>query len=260
MSMKLAAREVKFEAMVSSLPKEIVHDILLRLPPKALIRCTSVSKPWNSMIKSPSFIRTHLSLTIDFNQFGTHQLLLHCVRGDNPVEQNYYLHYDNHAFDEYCKLEYPSVPKRNRFLRVAFVNGAVHWLAWRCLNDGRYQNFILAIDVDGELFCEIRVLKSFRQDEPLDYHLSVSGDGNSIAMFTTTRGRNCPEDFLDIWVMKEYGIEDSWAKLITLHRIRKQGCPTSPYVLGTVVKWCPDFITCSRKKRRMYWDFLRDAL
>ncbi|TQE04228.1 hypothetical protein C1H46_010222 [Malus baccata] len=47
-------------------------------------------------------------------------------------------------------------------------------------------------------------------------HLSVSGDGNSIAMFTTTRGRNCPEDFLDIWVMKEYGIEDSWAKLITL--------------------------------------------
>ncbi|XP_070663554.1 putative disease resistance RPP13-like protein 1 [Malus domestica] len=254
------AREVKFEAMVSSLPKEIVHDILLRLPPKALIRCTSVSKPWNSMIKSPSFIRTHLSLTIDFNQFGTHQLLLHCVRGDNPVEQNYYLHYDNHAFDEYCKLEYPSVPKRNRFLRVAFVNGAVHWLAWRCLNDGRYQNFILAIDVDGELFCEIRVLKSFRQDEPLDYHLSVSGDGNSIAMFTTTRGRNCPEDFLDIWVMKEYGIEDSWAKLITLHRIRKQGCPTSPYVLGTVVKWCPDFITCSRKKRRMYWDFLRDAL
>nr|XP_028943777.1 uncharacterized protein LOC114819434 isoform X2 [Malus domestica] len=117
--------------MVSSLPKEIVHDILLRLPPKALMRCTSVSKPWNSMIKSPSFIRTK-----------------------------------------------------------AFVNWAVHWLAWRCLNDGRYQNFILAIDVDG--------------------------DGNSVAMFTTTRGRNCPEDFLDIWVMKEYGIEDSWAKLITL--------------------------------------------
>nr|XP_028943776.1 uncharacterized protein LOC114819434 isoform X1 [Malus domestica] len=174
-------------------------------------------------------IRTHLSRTIDFKQFGTHRLLLHCVSGDNPVEQNYYLHYDNHAFDEYCKLEYPSVPKRKRFLRVvgmrgseyflwayslarglwsspcsfdpvckvfysckfqAFVNWAVHWLAWRCLNDGRYQNFILAIDVDG--------------------------DGNSVAMFTTTRGRNCPEDFLDIWVMKEYGIEDSWAKLITL--------------------------------------------
>ncbi|RXH85078.1 hypothetical protein DVH24_041846 [Malus domestica] len=132
----LLSGEVKFEAMVSSLPKEIVRVILLRLPPKALIRCTSVSKPWNSMIKNPSFIRTHLSCAIDFNQFGTHHLLLQCVRGDNPVEQNYYLHYDNHAFDDYCKLEYPSVPKRNRFLRVAFVNEAVHWQAWRRLNDG----------------------------------------------------------------------------------------------------------------------------
>nr|BBC44088.1 predicted putative disease resistance protein RGA3 isoform X2 [Malus domestica] len=184
--------EVKFEAMVSSLPKEIVCDILLRLPPKALIRCTSVSKPWNSMIKNPSVVHTHLRHTIDFNQFGTHHLLLR----DNPVEQNYYLHLDNHAFDEYCKLEYPSVSKRNRFPRVVYSLARGLWSSprsfdpiWCSLNDGRYQNFILAIDVD---------------------------DGNSIAMFTTTRGRNCPEDFLDIWVMKEYGIEDSWAKLITL--------------------------------------------
>ncbi|TQE04229.1 hypothetical protein C1H46_010223 [Malus baccata] len=96
------------------------------------------------------------------------------------------------------------------------VNGAVHWQAWRCLDDGRYQNFILAFDVDSELFHEIKVPKSFRQDKPLDYHLSVSGDGNSIAMFTMPRGHNCTEDFLDIWVMTEYGIDDSWAKLITL--------------------------------------------
>ncbi|TQE04169.1 hypothetical protein C1H46_010163 [Malus baccata] len=101
--------------MVSSLPKEIVRVILLRLPPKALIRCISVSKPWNSMIKNPSFNRTH-------------HLLLQCVRGDNPVEQNYYLHYDNHAFDEYCKLEYPSVPKRNLFLSVVGIRGSEYFL------------------------------------------------------------------------------------------------------------------------------------
>ncbi|TQD85015.1 hypothetical protein C1H46_029406 [Malus baccata] len=35
-------------------------------------------------------------------------------------------------------------------------------------------------------------------------------------MFTMPRGHNCTEDFLDIWVMTEYGIDDSWAKLITL--------------------------------------------
>lgn len=44
------------------------------------------------------------------------------------MEQNYYLHYDNHAFDEYCKLEYPSVPKRNRFLRVVGIRGSEYFL------------------------------------------------------------------------------------------------------------------------------------
>lgn len=118
--------------MIHKFPDEIIHDILLRLPPKALIRCTSVCKPWNSMIKKPSFIRTHLRRAIDFNnQFGTHLLFLHCVPEagyGKPREDHYTLHYDNHTFDEYCKLEFPIVPTWNKFLRIVGICNGLAFL------------------------------------------------------------------------------------------------------------------------------------
>ncbi|CAN6696581.1 unnamed protein product [Malus baccata var. baccata] len=123
--------------MAHNVPEEIIHDILFRLPPKSLIRCTSVCRPWNSMIKSPSFIRTHLSRTVDLtNQFGTHLLLLDCVRplysdvNDKfPMDRYCSLRYDNLAFDEYCKLEFPVASKeelhRPNLLVFGICNGLV---------------------------------------------------------------------------------------------------------------------------------------
>ncbi|KAB2604118.1 F-box protein CPR30-like [Pyrus ussuriensis x Pyrus communis] len=324
--------------MIHKFPEEIIHDILFRLPSKTLIRCTSVCKPWNSMIKNPSFIRTHLNRTINLNnQFGTHLRLLHCVPGarcssdvnisvDEPREEQFYLHYDNHAFDEYCKLEFPIFPREemhNKFLRVvgicnglvfladdkdclgytfmlcnpsmrksvtvpkphltfntigpyyacigfgfdaatndykvvrlitdqcvdpntfyevyslaggswseprsldhvcevkdprkpqAFVNGAIHWEACRRLKNGDYEDFILAYDLGSDSFRGIMAPKSFHSS--WTSQLSVSGDGKSIALFQpylTNTKKRC----VDIWVMKEYGKEESWTKLTTLSR------------------------------------------
>ncbi|KAM3009725.1 hypothetical protein FF2_028627 [Malus domestica] len=87
--------------------------------------------------KSQLYIRTHLNRTISLNQFGTQLRLLHWVprailssnvnvREDKPREEHYHLQYDNHAFDEYCKLEFPIVPKMNKFLHVVGIcNGLV---------------------------------------------------------------------------------------------------------------------------------------
>ncbi|XP_050139172.1 F-box protein CPR1-like [Malus sylvestris] len=284
--------------MIHKFPEEIIHDILFRLPPKTLIRCTPVCKPWNSMIKNPSFIRTHLNRTINLNnQFGTHLRLLHCVPGDilssnvnisvdEPREEQFYLHYDNHAFDEYCKLEFPIFPREemhNKFLRVvgicnglvfladdkdclgytfmlcnpsmrklitdqcedpntfyevyslaggswseprsldhvcevtdprkpqAFVNGAIHWEACRRLKNGDYEDFILAYDLGSDSFRGIMAPKSFRSS----WTTQLSVYGKSIALFQpylTNTEKLC----LDIWVMKEYGKEESWTKLTTL--------------------------------------------
>lgn len=54
-----------------NLPDELVIDILLCLPPKTLVEFTAVRKSWYSLIKNPSFIKTHLekSLANDINGY-----------------------------------------------------------------------------------------------------------------------------------------------------------------------------------------------
>lgn len=47
--------------MSDYIPEEILIDILVKLPVKSLIRATGVCKAWQSLIRSPSFISTHLS-------------------------------------------------------------------------------------------------------------------------------------------------------------------------------------------------------
>ncbi|XP_008235756.1 PREDICTED: uncharacterized protein LOC103334558 [Prunus mume] len=55
-------------------PEEIVYEILLRLPVKSLLRFTTVCKSWNCMIKSSTFIHTHLKSN---HRNDDVQLLLH---------------------------------------------------------------------------------------------------------------------------------------------------------------------------------------
>ncbi|KAL6291135.1 hypothetical protein ACE6H2_008645 [Prunus campanulata] len=316
----------------------IIQEILLRLPVKSVIKCTSVCKTWRSMIINQSFIRTHLSPTVHVNNLNdSHLFLIHRVAGtrsitvfhkaivDDVQEEVYSLHYDNQAFDEYSKVEFPIAPKQelyDRHLRVvgtcnglfcladdifrygynifiwnpairklvtlprpgvsfmvhggynasigfgfdantndykvvrlvnlldtsddsttlaevysiatsswtsldfvspscilrvresqAFVNGTLHWPVLRRTDYGN-EYFILTFDVSSKLFREMPVPKSLICDFKLGLKLSVSGDGKSIALFSMDS--KCEDRFLDIWVMKEYGIKESWTKLITL--------------------------------------------
>ncbi|PQP97715.1 F-box/kelch-repeat protein [Prunus yedoensis var. nudiflora] len=331
-------QEFKIEAISCTFPREIIQEILLRLPVKSVIKCTSVCKTWRSMIINQSFIRTHLSPTVHVNNLNdSHLFLIHRVAGtgsitvfhkaivDDVQEEVYSLHYDNQAFDEYSKIEFPIAPKQelyDRHLRMvgtcnglicladdifrygynifiwnpairklvtlprpgvsfmvhggynaaigfgfdantndykvvrlvnlldtsadsttlaevysiassswtsldfvspscilrvresqAFVNGTLHWPVLRRTDYGN-EYFILTFDVSSKLFREMPVPKSLICDFRLGLKLSVSGDGKSIALFSMDS--KCEDRFLDIWVMKEYGIKESWTKLITL--------------------------------------------
>nr|XP_011460736.1 PREDICTED: F-box/kelch-repeat protein At3g23880-like [Fragaria vesca subsp. vesca] len=46
--------------MMEAIPEDIIQEIFLKLPIKSLLRCTTVCKSWLSLIKSSSFIDTHL--------------------------------------------------------------------------------------------------------------------------------------------------------------------------------------------------------
>ncbi|KAM7497593.1 hypothetical protein LguiA_022007 [Lonicera macranthoides] len=62
------------------IPPELLIDILTRLPVKTLLRYTSVSKSWHSLITSPSFIATHLNNQRNLNNQTPFLLFRHCTQ------------------------------------------------------------------------------------------------------------------------------------------------------------------------------------
>ncbi|KAK1377759.1 F-box domain-containing protein [Heracleum sosnowskyi] len=61
---------------------DLLNEILLRLPVKSLLRFKAVSKPWCSLISSPTFVISHYSLTMKMP--GANQTLI----GQNQICNN----------------------------------------------------------------------------------------------------------------------------------------------------------------------------
>nr|ABH03471.1 S haplotype-specific F-box protein 26 [Prunus cerasus]ABW08116.1 S haplotype-specific F-box protein 26 [Prunus cerasus] len=94
--------------------KEIVIDILVRLPAKSLLRFLSTCKSWSDLIGSSSFVSTHLHRNVTKH---THVYLL-CLhhpnfeRNEDPddpyVEQEFqWSLFSNETFEECSKLSHP---------------------------------------------------------------------------------------------------------------------------------------------------------
>ncbi|KAL7148369.1 hypothetical protein ABFS83_06G173700 [Erythranthe nasuta] len=56
-------RRIEIPAAAETLPEEIIEQILLNLPVKSLLKFTSVSKSWRSLISSNRFIEAHLEFS-----------------------------------------------------------------------------------------------------------------------------------------------------------------------------------------------------
>ncbi|KAL2463316.1 F-box/kelch-repeat protein [Forsythia ovata] len=58
-----------------NLPREIITEILLRLPVKSLLKFRCVSKSWLSLISSPRFIKTHLEISTNNNIYSHNKII-----------------------------------------------------------------------------------------------------------------------------------------------------------------------------------------
>ncbi|XP_021827840.1 F-box/kelch-repeat protein At3g06240-like [Prunus avium] len=93
-------------------PEEIIHDILLLLPIKSLLKCTAVCKSWRSLIQSSAFMHTHLGRTIiqSNNRNDDAQLLLLQSSTREEQKRSYSLHWDRcPSLSEYSKFTDPFV-------------------------------------------------------------------------------------------------------------------------------------------------------
>ncbi|PQQ01013.1 F-box/kelch-repeat protein [Prunus yedoensis var. nudiflora] len=139
----------------------------------------------------------------------------------------------------------------------AFVNGVLHWPVARQTAVGFSYYIILTFDLGKEVFSQIPMPKIILCNFKLALQLSVSDNRKSIALFM--RPYNC-EDFykdygreysvLDIWVMKEYGREKSWTKLITLSLITQPQGPETIFLSPLCFRKSGEVLSVLREKER----------
>uniref|UniRef100_A0A5B7BNK8 F-box domain-containing protein n=1 Tax=Davidia involucrata TaxID=16924 RepID=A0A5B7BNK8_DAVIN len=120
--------------MSDYLPREVLVDIISRLPVKSLLRFRCVSKSWCSLIESPNFIATHLNQSIinnNNNNNNTHLLIRHF--SVNTRKEHYSLRLDTETLDECVELKCPFKTRSGNFFRVVgSCNGLI------CLSDDHF--------------------------------------------------------------------------------------------------------------------------
>ncbi|XP_059452671.1 F-box/kelch-repeat protein At3g23880-like [Corylus avellana] len=105
----------------------------------------------------------------------------------------------------------PSYIVNERCLSV-FVNGASHWVAHTPPHEHTFRNVIVAFDMGDEVFREIEVPNCFVGKLYLNMTVAVRDGLLCLVPFNEHE----QEQSFSIWIMKEYGIGESWTKLFNI--------------------------------------------
>ncbi|KAM7503022.1 hypothetical protein LguiB_001926 [Lonicera macranthoides] len=91
------------------------------------------------------------------------------------------------------------------FWPQVFINGAAHWVAYPP-NCGQMRSLISSFDMCDEVFCEIMLPECLAGQSPWFMGAVVIQDLLSVVEYDISY------NMLSVWVMKEYGVVESWAK------------------------------------------------
>ncbi|XP_059316547.1 F-box/kelch-repeat protein At3g23880-like [Lycium ferocissimum] len=105
----------------------------------------------------------------------------------------------------------------NEYSSGKLVNGKLHWVT-----TGGDDRVITSIDLVDEK-CR-KVMEPYYGEESLYLTLGVLESDFSVVLSNHER--------MDVWVMKEYGVKESWTKLYTI--IKCPGCATSPPICMSI--------------------------
>ncbi|XP_022734350.1 F-box/kelch-repeat protein At3g23880-like [Durio zibethinus] len=162
------------QAMIPyNFPDEILMEIFHKLPIKSLGECMCVSKAWNFLIKSPSFVSAHVNILSTNNTNDNNNKKLFLVMTSfhgRETKLEYSLHFDDQYFSKYTQLQ--DIPFDTHHYIVGSCNGLV------CLVDFQFSfhsKFIL---------CNPTIRKYIRLPKPcfrnLPYKVSIGFGFDSI--------------------------------------------------------------------------------
>ncbi|WRX29497.1 F-box domain - like 10 [Theobroma cacao] len=121
-----------------------------------------------------------------------------------------------------------------------FVNGVVHWIGFERMDDdgqSRIKCLLLGFDMSNEVYKKI-ILPESLSNVPHNHHSRLSrlyvvpyAELSSIAVI-----EDCFDGGRTIWVMKKYGVIETWTKMFSFGRLETGHAPTFfssvPRVLG----------------------------
>ncbi|MED6118689.1 hypothetical protein PIB30_005161 [Stylosanthes scabra] len=230
------------------LPDDIVVEILVRLPVKALLQFKRVCKSWRTRISSPQFAMdnfhqrySHLpspttsvvsfdmsyymgSLVIRGSCNGL--LCLHHVRSDNICLWNPCTRFASQWFPvdklslSYFGFGYDHVMTNTRYIGK-FLNGTgtLNWMA-----KVKEKNWvILSLDLANETFRQVSLPTLYgASDNSCDPELQILRNCLSFSI-------DHRDIIFDVWMMKDYGVWESWT-LISRVNIWRHSCsyPLTP--------------------------------
>lgn len=90
-----------------------------------------------------------------------------------------------------------------------FIEGVIHWVV-KCSRKGQICYFILTFDVSTETFGVLKLPKCLRKSP---FSVSILAAGESLAVLHKDDHSNSEDKFFSIWVMNNYGDEESWTQV-----------------------------------------------
>ncbi|KAM7503207.1 hypothetical protein LguiB_002111 [Lonicera macranthoides] len=93
----------------------------------------------------------------------------------------------------------------------AFLNGTLHWIGYDPCKKGSNGCLIVSFDMGDEVFREVMLPDSLAH---CAWDLSISHYGELLSVLQYEQ--RAKEHYFSLWVMKEYGVVDSWTKLYTI--------------------------------------------
>ncbi|KAL6134114.1 hypothetical protein ACLB2K_066347 [Fragaria x ananassa] len=96
----------------------------------------------------------------------------------------------------------------------AFVSGAFHWVAHGPPEEGTFCNLILAFDMAKEVFQKLPLPSCLAAKSNLNMTIAVL---NGLLSLVPRYNGPVEESYSDlVWIMKEYGMAESWTKLFCI--------------------------------------------
>ncbi|KAF5200607.1 F-box protein cpr1 [Thalictrum thalictroides] len=112
---------------------------------------------------------------------------------------------------EWRKIDNPPCCFHERHM-VPQVNGAFHWLGGLPIGSNSLDSKIIAFDVGKEEFRIVPWIGVVVEDSDCDFTLGVLKGCLSMIHYHSEHS----EKPLDIWLMKEYGVKESWSRLFSI--------------------------------------------